>query len=186
MGAIDKGGLAVSYVQSIYWEFGSGCVLPATGILWQNRGISFALDPAGRNPLEPGRKPFHTLSPALAAFDDGRVASYGSTGGDGQPQFQAQVFIRYAHGGMSVADAVDAPRWLLGRTRGAASASLKLEGRFESGIVRGLRQRGHDVEELAQPYLDLLGHAGMLVKHPREARIEATHDPRSDGGALGL
>jgi gamma-glutamyltranspeptidase/glutathione hydrolase len=186
MGAIDGDGLAVSYIQSLYWEFGSGCVLPGTGIVWQNRGISFSLDPAARHPLEPGRKPFHTLNPPLAAFDDGRVVSYGCMGGEGQPQFQAQVFTRYAAGGMGVLDAVDAPRWLLGRTWGAASTTLKVESRFDEAMLRELKARGHDVEELGAPYLDALGHAGLLVKHPRDGRVEATHDPRSDGAALGL
>ncbi len=185
MGAIDRDGLAVSYIQSLYWEWGSGCVLPRTGIHWQNRGASFALDPGAANPLEPGRKPFHTLIPALAAFADGRVMAYGAMGGDGQPQFQAQIFARY-RGGMGVADAVDAPRWLLGRTWGQTSTTLKMESRFDAQIVEGLARLGHDVEELGLPYSETCGHAGMLVKHPRDGRVEASHDPRSDGGAAGL
>ena len=72
MGAADASGLVVSYIQSLYWEFGSGCVLPATGILMQNRGASFSLDPKSLNALSPGRRPFHTLNPALAALKDGR------------------------------------------------------------------------------------------------------------------
>ena len=147
MGAIDRDGLAVSYIQSLYWEWGSGCVLPRTGIHWQNRGASFALDPGAANPLEPGRKPFHTLIPALAAFADGRVMAYGAMGGDGQPQFQAQIFSRY-RGGMGAADAVDAPRWLLGRTWGQTSTTLKMESRFDAQIMEGLARLGHDVEEL--------------------------------------
>jgi gamma-glutamyltranspeptidase/glutathione hydrolase len=107
-------------------------------------------------------------------------------GGDGQPQFQAQIFSRYAEFGMGLADAVDAPRWLLGRTWGAASTSLKLEARFESSVIEQLARLGHEVEEDPRPYSDDFGHAGMLVKHPRDGRVEATHDPRSDGGAWGL
>ena len=186
MGAIDGSGLAVSYIQSLYWEWGSGCVLPGTGIVVQNRGASFSLDPEAVNPLAPGRRPFHTLNPAIAAFEDGRVMSYGSMGGDGQPQFQAQIFTRYADLGEGVADAVDRPRWLLGRTWGSASTSLKVESRFDSGIVEGLARLGHEIEEVGQPYSDGLGHAGMLVKHRRDGRVEATHDPRSDGSAEGL
>jgi oxamate amidohydrolase len=185
MGAIDRNGLAVSYIQSIYWEWGSGCVLPRSGIHWQNRGASFSLDPKALNALEPGRKPFHTLIPALAAFDDGRVMAYGSMGGDGQPQFQAQIFSRYAKFGLGVADAVEAPRWLLGRTWGQTSTTLKIENRFDPGIVEGLARMGHDIEEL-DAYSETAGHAGMLVKHPRNGRVEAAHDPRSDGGAEGL
>jgi gamma-glutamyltranspeptidase/glutathione hydrolase len=186
MGAIDGGGLAVSYIQSLAWEFGSGCVLPATGILWHNRGQSFSLDPAARNPLEPGRKPFHTLNPALAVFDDGRVLAYGTMGGEGQPQIQAQIFTRYANFGRSLAEAVDAPRWLLGRSWGAERATLKVEDRFDSGLLRTLRSFGHEVEEIGAPYVPAMGHAGMVVKHRRNGRVEAVHDPRSDGGASGV
>ncbi|MBF9234739.1 gamma-glutamyltransferase family protein [Microvirga alba] len=186
MGCIDKDGLAVSYAQSACWAFGSGCVLPSTGIHWHNRGMSFSLDPASRNPLEPGRKPFHTLNPGLAVFDDGRVLSYGTMGGEGQPQILAQIFTRYADFGMSLADAVDAPRWLFGRNWGASAPTLKLEDRFDPSLVRDLSRLGHPVEELGRPYADALGHAGMVVKHPRNRRVEATHDPRADGGALGL
>lgn len=185
MGAIDRDGLAVSYIQSIYWEWGSGCVLPATGIHWQNRGLSFSLDPKAKNPLEPGRRPFHTLNPPLAAFDDGRVVPYGAMGGDGQPQFQAQILSRYRFG-MGPAEAVDAPRWLLGRTWGSASTSLKLESRFDEALVGALARMGHEIEHRAAPYHDDFGHAGMLVKHPRDGRVEATHDPRSDGGPAGV
>ena len=186
MGAIDGDGLAVSFIQSVYWEYGSGTVLPATGICWQNRGMSFSLDPKAANPLEPGRRPFHTLIPSLAAFDDGRVMSFGSMGGDGQPQFQAQIFSRYADDGMGVADAIDAPRLLYGRTWGAPSLSVKVEDRFDPACLAALRSMGHEIEELGGSYLDTLGHAGMLVRHPRNWRIEAAHDPRSDGGSAGL
>lgn len=186
MGAIDRDGLAVSYIQSVYWEYGSGVVLPKTGICWQNRGLSFSLDPRAANPLEPGRRPFHTLIPALAAFTDGRVMAYGSMGGDGQPQFQAQIFARYADHGLSPAAAVAAPRLLFGRSWGADSLSVKVEDRVDPSVIAALRRMGHEVEELGGPYLDALGHAGMLVRHPRDGRIAATHDPRSDGGAEGL
>ena len=183
MGAIDGSGLAVSYIQSIYWEYGSGCILPRTGINWQNRGVSFSLDVKAVNPLQPGRKPFHTLNPALARFDDGRVMSYGAMGGDGQPQFQAQILSRYRLG-ESPAAAVDAPRWLFGRTWGAGSLSLKLESRFDPMLLARLTGAGHPVEEYSEAYSDQFGHAGMLVKHPK-GHVEATHDPRSDGDARG-
>ena len=119
MGAIDASGLSVSFIQSIYWEYGSGCVLPRTGVLLQNRGSSFSLDPSSVNPLAPGRRPVHTLNPPLATFDDGRIVSYGSMGGDGQPQFQAQVFTRMLLG-EGVAAALDRPRFLFGKTWGSA------------------------------------------------------------------
>ncbi len=184
MGAIDGSGLAVSYIQSTYWEYGSGCLLPATGVLMQNRGISFSLNENALNALRPGRRPFHTLNPPLAAFDDGRVCVYGSMGGDGQPQFQAQILSRLRFG-MAPDIAVDAPRYLLGRTWGEDSASLKLEDRFDPSVVNALRRAGHEVEIANAPYSDTFGHAGMLVRWPK-GKIEGAHDPRSDGGALGL
>ncbi len=184
MGAIDGEGRAVSYIQSVYWEYGSGCVLPRTGIMWQNRGQSFSLDPNARNPLKPGRKPFHTLNPALAAFGDGRVASYGSMGGDGQPQFQAQVLTRYRMG-EGVGAAVDAPRFLFGRLWGKEEMGVKIEGRGDPEVIAMLNRRGHEIAEGGEPYSDLFGHAGLLVRH-KDGRVEATHDPRADGGAMGL
>lgn len=184
MGAIDGNGVAVSYIQSIYWEYGSGCVLTRTGVHWQNRGVAFSLDPASINALEPGRKPFHTLNPPLAIFDDGRIASFGCMGGDGQPQFQAQVLSRYRFG-MGVAEAVDAPRFLFGRTWGASAMTLKIENRFDPGVVAKLAAAGHPLEEWSVPYDDQFGHAGLLVKHPK-GQVEATHDPRSDGDARGI
>lgn len=184
MGAIDGSGLAVSYIQSIYWEYGSGCILPKTGLHWQNRGVSFSLDKAALNPLAPGRKPFHTLNPPLARFDDGRIVAYGAMGGDGQPQFQAQILSRYRFG-QNPATAVDAPRFLFGRSWGAGSLSLKLESRFDPMLLARLTAAGHPVEEYSEAYSDQFGHAGMLVKH-QKGHVEATHDPRSDGDARGI
>ena len=184
MGAIDKDGRAVSYIQSVYWEFGSGCVLPKTGLLMQNRGMAFSLDPASHNPLLPGRRPFHTLNPPLAVFDDGRVLSYGTMGGDGQPQIQAQVFTRLRFGA-TVDKALDAPRFLYGRTWGAPSVSLKLENRFDPSIVSALEKAGHEVEVRPEARHDSFGHAGALMRGIK-GEIAAGHDPRSDGGAAGV
>ena len=184
MGAIDETGLAVSYIQSNFWEYGSGCVLTRTGVQLQNRGVAFSLDPASLNPLEPGRRPFHTLNPPMAVFDDGRVCSYGSMGGAGQPQFQAQVFTRYAQFGQSPAEALDAPRFLLGQKWGQGSSSLKVEARMPPAIVERLTAAGHDVEWSAVDYDYNFGHAGMVIRHP-DGRLEAAHDPRSDGNGDG-
>ncbi|HWG06245.1 MAG TPA: gamma-glutamyltransferase, partial [Beijerinckiaceae bacterium] len=183
MGAIDAQGLAVSYIQSIYWEYGSGCVLPRTGILMQNRGAAFSLDEKSINPLEPGRKPPHTLSPALVVFDDGRVMPMGSMGGDGQPQFQAQIFSRYAFGA-PLLDTITAPRFLFGRTWGERTAALRLEDGCEPALVKALEKAGH-VIAAAPAGADLFGHAGALVRH-RRGEVEAAHDPRADGGAAGF
>lgn len=185
MGAIDGAGRAVSFIQSVYWEFGAGLVLPGTGITWQNRGCSFSLDPRALNALEPGRKPFHTLNPALAHFDDGRVLAYGTMGGEGQPQTQAAVFTRYAHFGQPLQQAVNAPRWLLGRTWGESSTTLKLENRFDPALVQALRQAGHQVEVLPEAFSDTMGHAGAVLRLA-DGMLEGAADPRSDGIAAGV
>ena len=184
MGAIDSEGRAVSFIQSLYHEFGSGVVLKSSGINWQNRGCSFSLDEHALNRLEPRRKPFHTLNPALALLDDGRAVVYGTMGGDGQPQTQAAVFTRYALFGQNLQQAITAPRWLLGRTWGQASATLKIESRFDYAVSAELSHRGHDVEVL-RAYDETMGHAGAIARHANGA-LEAGFDPRSDGGAAGF
>lgn len=183
MGVIDRDGLAVSFIQSLYWEFGSGVVLPKTGIVWQNRGAGFALDPSSRNALAPGRKPFHTLNPALARFNDGRVLVYGSMGGDGQPQFQAQIFTRHARFGIDLGEAIAAPRWRFGRAWGTEHAMLAMENRFDEDLVLALERAGHPVHVIDEAYSDGMGHAGAIVRRP-DGRLFGASDPRSDGAAV--
>jgi gamma-glutamyltranspeptidase/glutathione hydrolase len=185
MGAADSSGLVVSYIQSLYWEFGSGCVLPKTGVLMQNRGASFSLDGKALNALAPGRLPFHTLNPALAVLADGRVIGYGTMGGDGQPQTQAALFTRHVLYRQPLDKAIDAPRWLLGRTWGSTVTNLRMEPRCDGHLIDRLLSAGHDVEMLSEPYSDLVGHAGAVVRHS-DGTCEGAHDPRADGGAAGV
>ncbi len=178
MGAADAQGRVVSYIQSIYWEFGSGIVLHESGVNWQNRGASFTLGP-GPNELAPGRLPFHTLNPALARLKDGRTLAYGTMGGEGQPQTQAAVFSRHVLFGQDLQAAVTAPRWLLGRTWGEDSTNLKLESRFDPALVDALRAAGHEVQVVGA-YEDMMGHAGAVSVHA-SGLIEGATDPRADG-----
>jgi gamma-glutamyltranspeptidase/glutathione hydrolase len=184
MGVIDGDGVMVSFIQSIYHEFGAGIVLPGSGINWQNRGTSFALNEAALNVLRPGRKPFHTLNPAMARLKDGRSMVYGTMGGDGQPQTQCAVFTRQVIGGMHPQAAINAPRWLLGRTWGQPSETLKLEARFADSVVADLAARGHDVEVLGE-WDESMGHAGSIVRHANGV-LEGGADPRSDGGVAAF
>ncbi|MGE5105072.1 MAG: gamma-glutamyltransferase, partial [Betaproteobacteria bacterium] len=180
MGAIDGEGRAVSFIQSLYHEYGSGVVLAESGINWQNRGCSFSLDERALNCLKPGRKPFHTLNPALALLSDGRTMVYGNMGGDGQPQTQSAVFTRCAVFGMNPQAAISAPRWLLGRTWGETSDTLKLEARFDPAVVEDLRSRGHAVEVVGA-YDEVVGHAGAILRDASGV-LRGGSDPRSDGG----
>jgi gamma-glutamyltranspeptidase/glutathione hydrolase len=181
-GAIDAEGRAVSCIQSIYHEFGSGIVLPASGLCWQNRGASFSLQDGQPLELRPRTLPFHTLCPSIALFDDGRRMVFGTMGGDGQPQTQAILYTRYADYGQPIGQAVAAPRWVLGRTWGDGSDNLKLESRFDREWIDALRQRGHDIALLAD-YDETVGHAGAIVRHP-DGRLRGASDPRSDGAAV--
>jgi gamma-glutamyltranspeptidase/glutathione hydrolase len=183
MGVIDADGLAVSFIQSIYHEFGSGVVLPTTGLNWQNRGASFSLNPNHLQALQPRKKPFHTLNPAAARFKDRRSMVYGTMGGDGQPQTQAAVFSRAIWFGQPLQQAVSAPRWLLGRTWGQTSDTLKLESRIPDATVSDLELRGHDIELLGA-YDEIVGHAGAIIRYGNGV-LEGAADPRSDGCVAG-
>lgn len=182
MGACDTQGRMVSYIQSIYWEFGSGVVLPKTGIVWNNRGTSFSLEPTSINSLKPGLKPFHTLNPAFAQCHDGRRMVYGTMGGEGQPQTQAALFARYMYQQKPLSSAISEARWLLGRTWGDNSHNLKVEEDLASAVVGQLIARGHDVAVVAACN-ELMGHAGAIVLD-KNNELTAASDPRSDGKAL--
>ena len=182
LGAMDSDGCAVSLIQSIYWEFGSGVVLPETGIVWQNRGTSFSLDPDSPNPLTPGRRPFHTIHPAMAILKDGRHMVYGTMGGEGQPQTQAAIFTRYVDLEQGLEEAIAAPRWLLGRTWGEETAKLRIEARFDSAVIDALQNAGHEIE-IVDDFDEMMGHAGAIVR-PVDGAIEGASDPRCDGAAV--
>ena len=184
MGVIDESGMAISFIQSIYHEFGSGLVLPTSGVNWQNRGCGFSLDPAHINRLEPRKRPFHTLNAGLAELDDGTTMVYGTMGGDGQPQTQATVFTRIHHFGQAPQDAIEAPRWLLGRTWGNASDTLKLESRFPPDLVAALGDMGHDVEVIGA-WDEAVGHAGAILRRPNGVFLGG-FDPRSNGAVCAL
>ena len=142
------------------------------------------MPPCPRRRLAPGRKPYHTLNPALALFDDGRTMVYGTMGGEGQPQTQAALFSRYAMFGQGLQQAITAPRWLLGKTWGEDSVSLKLESRFDASLVASLQAAGHNVETL-EAYSSVMGHAGAIVR-AGSGVFEGASDPRSDGAAMGF
>ncbi len=109
---------------------------------------------------------------------------YGTMGGEGQPQTQAAIYTRHVVYGRELQAAVSAPRWLLGRTWGEATASLRIENRFSPEVVQALADAGHDIE-LADPFDEIMGHAGALVRHSSGV-IEGAADPRGDGVVAGF
>ena len=184
LGVVDGQGNAVSLIQSIYHDFGSGIVPRGTGVLLQNRGSFFSLDPAHVNCLEPGKRTFHTLNPAMLLRDGKPFLVYGTMGGEGQPQTQAAIATRVLDYGMTPQEAIDAPRWLYGRTWGKASNDLKLEGRIPADVADELARRGHPVRRV-EDYTDTMGHAGAIRIDPQTGVLQGGTDPRGDGLACG-
>ena len=180
--AADGAGNAVALIQSLYHEFGAGVVAGDTGVLLQNRGAFFSLDARHPNRLAPRKRTAHTLIPSMYLVDGRPRLVYGTMGGDGQPQTQAALVTRVIDRGLAPQAAVEAPRWLFGRTWGEASRSLRLEGRFAPGVADELRRRGHDVQ-IVEDWSDLMGHAQLIRLGPDE--LVGASDPRADGAALG-
>ena len=183
LSVVDDDGLAVSMIQSIYYDFGSGIVAGDTGIIPQNRGSFFSLDADHINSLDPGKRTFHTLIPSLLTKNGEPWLVYGTMGGEGQPQTQAALVSRIVDFGYDVQAAIEAPRWLFGRTWGDESKSLSLEGRVPDGVVTELQRRGHPVA-MARDVDDTMGHAAAIRLH-ENGTLEGGADPRGDGAAIG-
>ena len=182
--AVDRDGNAISLIQSVYFDFGSGVVAGDTGLLLQNRGSFFSLDPAHPNRLEPRKRTFHTLIPAMLLDDDRPTLVYGNMGGEGQPQSQAAVVTRILDFGYDVQRAVEAPRWLYGRTWGTETAALSLEDGIAPEVAAQLSSMGHDVRRVPM-WSDTMGHAQAIQIDRERGVYWAAADPRSDGAAVG-
>ncbi|WP_201768908.1 gamma-glutamyltransferase [Halalkalibacter akibai] len=183
-GVVDKEGNAVSFIQSIYHDFGSGIIPKNTGVLLQNRGSFFSLDENHVNCLAPKKRTFHTLNPALLLDGNDLKLVYGTMGGEGQPQTQAALVTRIIDYQFDIQKAIEAPRWLYGRTWGADSNNLKVESRVPESVIDSLKKLGHDVE-VVDEFSDVMGHAGaILVNEENNVKLGGA-DPRGDGAAIG-
>lgn len=159
---VDRQGNAVVLVQSLYGAFGSGRMVPGTGIVLQNRGASFSLDPSHVNVIAPGKRTYHTLTPAMVLRkDNSLMLAFATPGADGQTQTLVQVLNNIYLFGMTPQQAVDAPRF-----RSYPDGRLLLDGDVPEQTVSGLRQRGHPVEVLAAPSPEL-GGAQVILVSPR-------------------
>ena len=188
LGAVDAEGMAVSLIQSTYYGFGSGIVDPETGILFHNRGTAFSLVPGHPNELAPGKRPLHTLLPAML-FRGGVPAPWlvvGSMGADAQPQIHAQFVSAVVDGGVPIETAVAAPRWFVAAPeRFAPPMEVVIEPRVPPSVVGALEAMGHPIVR-AEPWDRIVGqqHAIELVEGgpaAAEGSLRATTDPRSDG-----
>jgi gamma-glutamyltranspeptidase/glutathione hydrolase len=182
--AADADGCAVSLIQSVYYEFGSAFMPPGTGILLQNRGSFFTLNPEHVNALAPRKRTFHTIIPAMALREGRPALLFGTMGGEGQPQTQAAVLTRLVDFGFNVQEAIEAPRWLYGRTWGEASKSLRLEGRVPDNVAGELIRRGHEVQMMPD-WSETMGHAQAIRIDHEQGVLHGGADPRGEGAALG-
>ena len=177
LAVIDKDGNAVSMIQSLFAAFGSGRMVPGTGITLHNRGSLFELAPSHPNVIAPGKRPFHTLSPAMALNADGSVAmAFGTPGGDGQPQTLLQILNNVLHYGMTPQQAVEAARW-----RVFAGGRLGVEPGIDAATRASLERRGH-VVRVQEPSAEF-GGAQMIVIHSSGARMTGA-DPRREAYAI--
>ncbi|MCY0878916.1 MAG: gamma-glutamyltransferase family protein [Firmicutes bacterium] len=173
LAAADGEGTMVSYIQSNYAGFGSGLVVPGTGIALQNRGQLFCLDDHHPNRLEPGKRPYHTIIPGFLTYQGYPVGPFGVMGGFMQPQGHVQLLSYLLERGLNPQAALDAPRFYWD-PRGRVFC----EPGFPEGIVAGLRQRGHDVQVTED--VGLFGRGQLIWRLPSGALLGAT-EPRADG-----
>ena len=172
----DEDGNVVSYINSRFAGFGSGVVAGDTGIALQNRGASFSLSGDVPNSLEPGKRPFHTLVPALARFDEDDWMSFGVMGGYMQPQGHVQVISNLVDYDMPLQAALDAPRW-----RYRSDGSVALEEQMTDGVAPKLARKGHDVRILPP----LLFGGAEATRKDGDVLSGAT-EPRKDGQVAGF
>ncbi|WP_118180943.1 gamma-glutamyltransferase family protein [Paraburkholderia phosphatilytica] len=187
LSAADENGMMVSFIQSNYMGFGSGVVVPDTGIALQNRGCGFSMDPKSPNVVEAGKRPFHTIIPAfLTQQVDGReeaVMSFGVMGGDMQPQGHLQTVVRMLDYGQQPQAACDAPRWKVNR-----DFSIDVEATLDPACVRALQECGHTIKSIDDPYMDF-GSGQFIWKLDRnepDRGYVAASDSRRDGLAAGF
>jgi gamma-glutamyltranspeptidase/glutathione hydrolase len=181
---VDGEGNAVSVIQSVYMDFGAAVVPPDLGFALQNRGALFTLNPAHPNTLEPGKRPFHTLTPGLVLEEQSRpYLVLGTMGGEGQPQTLMALLTRMLDFGFDPQTAIDLSRWAWGRTWGEATTHLAMESRIAEAVRQDLAKRGHQVT-LAPAWADPMGHA-HAIRFEAEG-LRGGCDRRSDGAIACL
>ncbi len=175
LSVVDKDRNVVSFINSVFYSFGSGLVTPKTGIVLQNRGAGFRLKPGHPNCIEPGKRPLHTITPGMLSEDGRAIMSFGVMGGQYQPVGQSQIVTNVIDYGMDVQEAIDLPRsfWFEG--------IYQLEKGFPEETKLKLNSLGHTIGSIDPPH-----GGGQAIKIDwKMGTLEGGSDPRKDGIALG-
>ena len=174
--AADADGMMVSFIQSNYYGFGSGIVIPGAGIAMQNRGFGFSLKPGHPNEVGPNKRPFHTIIPGFLTSHDKAVGSFGVMGGPMQPQGHLQMITRLIDYGQNPQAASDAPRWLVND-----DFSVSLEPGFSRSVATDLAARGHTISYATDDHQ--FGGAQLIIR--TDDGYIAGSDHRKEGLAVG-
>jgi gamma-glutamyltranspeptidase/glutathione hydrolase len=172
---VDRDRNVVSFINSVYHSFGSTLVAPRSGVMLQNRGASFRLDPRHPNAIGPGKRPLHTIMPGMALKGGHAVMPFGVMGGDYQPFGHAHLLTNILDYGMDTQAALDCARVFYD------SGALEAEQGIPSAALKGLRAKGHKVIEAPEP----LGGGQAIQIDWKAGTLTAGSDPRKDGCALG-
>jgi gamma-glutamyltranspeptidase/glutathione hydrolase len=172
---VDQEGMAVSFINSLYDDFGSGIVTSKTGVVLHNRGKGFVCDPEHRNCIAPGKRPMHTLVPAMVLKDGKPLMTFGVMGAHFQPMGHVYIMTNMFHYGMDPQEAIDTPRVFFD------GDTVLVEEAVPAGVVAGLKQLGHSVAARRMPW----GGAQAVVIDRERGVLTGASDPRKDGMALG-
>lgn len=180
----DAAGNVISATQSLFNAFGSGVVLPGTGVVLHNRGRHFTVDPSHPAVFGPGKRPFHTLIASIVTRDERPWAGFATMGGNGQAMFHVQVLTNLLDYGQDIQEAIERPRFIIGAfLPGDAADAIHVENRVGPRVLSDLGKKGHNIKA-ADPLFYRTGHGHGVVL--RDGTLMGGADPRGDGLAIGL